>query len=426
MENIENGAVGTATVTTPSEDAAWIRKVGGVTNLKAFAEDLIARGVGRHEASEALLNKQAELSSGFPIQSHHVSIKRDQRDGLVEHMSEALACRYTGKEPSERAREFAGARICDMAREICLANNIAVRSYSPERIIRLAHSTSDFPNLVQSTGNRMLLQAYEAARPNIQRIARRSTAPDFRMKSALRLGGAPSLEKIPESGEVTHGTRGEAKESYRLYTYGRMFAITREALVNDDLSAFSDFASAYGRSAANLEGQLLVDLLASNPTMTDLLPLFDAGHANMAGSGAVISDATLTAARLALRTQKDLDGVTVIETAPKYLVVPAAIEHTAELFLAKIVPAQAADVNPFAEKFELIVVPQLDAHSITAWYIFGDPAIVPAIEYSYLDGQGLQVEVRQGWETLGTEFRAILDYGVGAIGHRGCYMNAGA
>jgi len=220
---------------------------------------------------------------------------------------------------------------------------------------------------------------------------------------------------------VTSGTRGEAMESYRLYTYGRIFSITREALINDDLGAFADFAGAYVRSAANLEGQLLVDLIVSNPAMHDTVALFHADHFNLAAAPGAISDTTLAAARLGLRTQKDLDGVTVIETAPKYLVVPAALESLAEKFLAGIYPAQAANVNPFSGKLELIVVPQLDASSATQWYVWGDPSIAPSIEYSYLDGVGFSVETKQGWDILGTDFRAVLDYGVGAIGWRGCW-----
>ena len=342
-------------------------------------------------------------------------------------MAEALACRYTGAQPSERAREYMGATIAELARVCCQANGVNVTGFGAERYIRMAmHSTSDFPALVTESGNRMLLAAYTSAQPAIKRIARRSTAPDFRAKSALRLGGAPKLIKVPESGEVTYGSRAEAKESYRLYSFGRIFSVTREALVNDDLSAFSDATRAYGVAAANLEAQELVDLIYGatgfGPTMGDGAPLFDAAHSNLNAAPGAISSTTFSAGRLALRTAKDLDGETVIECAPRYLVVPAALETTAETYLATIAAAEAANVNVFANRFELIVDPRLDAKSTTAWYLAADPAQAPVLEFSYLgEAQSPQVTSREGFEVLGLETRCILDWGCGAVGHRGIW-----
>lgn len=411
-----------------NNDAEAIRKVATVCNLAAYGEDLIARNLGINEARAALIDKMAEQSNQHgEIRTAHGEVTRDHREGLVPRMAEALACRYTGQTPSEAAREYVGASTAELARICCEAAGVRASGFGADRWIRLAmtHSTSDFPHLLTDSGSRMLLAAYTAARPAIQRIARRSTAPDFRMKSMLRLGGAPKLIKVPESGEVTSGTRAEAKESYRIYSFGRIFGITREALVNDDLGAFSDFVRAYGVSAASLEGQELVDLLYGaagvGPDMHDAKALFHTDHGNLNGSPAAISGTTFSAGRLALRTATDVDGETIIETAPRFLVTPASLETTAETYLTAIYPAQASDVNPFAGKFELIVVPQLDAKSATAWWIFGDPTLSPVLEYSYLNDGGLLVDSRPGFEVLGMEFRAVLDYGVGAIGWRGCW-----
>jgi hypothetical protein len=201
--------------------------------------------------------------------------------------------------------------------------------------------------------------------------------------------------------------------------------------VNDDLGAFADFVRAYGVAAASLEAQVLVDLLVGaagvGPTMSDGKALFHSGHGNLAGSGGAIGDTTLSAARLALRTMKGLDGETIIEVSPKYLVVPAKQETLAQKYLASITPATAATVNPFAGALELIVDPRLDGHDDKRWYLFGSPELAPVLEYSYLaDANGPQVESRPGWEVLGQEIRCVLDFGAGALDWRGAFADPGA
>jgi len=418
-------------------DADQIRQIGMATDMhKDFVEGAIAAGISVERARKIFIDERARLGNEIEIHTHcgDISLIRDKGDTIRAQMENAMFARMTGTAPSDSGREYMGARLSDMAADLLRSRGLRVTSRNPAEIIRLAitHTTSDFPYLLQGTGQRVLLARYQTAQSAIKRLARQSTVNDFRVKSLLRLGEAPKLIQVPESGEITHGTRAEVKESYRAYTYGRLFSLSREALINDDLSAFADFLSAFGQSAASLEAQILVDLLAQNggagPTMEDGKALFHTDHGNLAGSGAAISDMTLAAARLALRTTTGIDGETIIETAPRYLLVPAALETAAEKYLATLYPAQASNVNPFAGgKLELAVEPRLDSGvDAYRWWVFGDPSISPVLEYAYLEGQeGPKVESRAGWEQLGIEFRCYEDFGAGAIGYRGAFCNPG-
>lgn len=118
-----------------------------------------------------------------------------------------------------------------------------------------------------------------------------------------------------------------------------------------------------------------------------------------------------------------------INVVPRYLLVPAALETTAEKYLATLYPAQAAQVNPFGgnNRLELVVDPRLDAKSATRWYVFADPAQLPSLEFAFLSGyEGLQVESRNGFDVLGVEIRAVMHFGAGGVDHRGAYQNPGA
>jgi hypothetical protein len=381
------------------------------------------------------IDEQARIgyAAAGDIRHVHAEIRRDEREGLIGRMSEGLASRYTGRAPSDGAREYVGARVADLAREICRMNGLRATGYGAENSVRLAMGTSDFPELLQGTGRRILLAAYEAAQPAIKQVARRSTAQDFRTKALLRLGEAPQLELVPEGGEIKQGNRVESKESYRIYEYAKIYALSRQAICNDDLGAWSDYISGYGVASATLEGQKLAELLLTNtglgPVLGDGVPLFDASaHKNYLATGTTITIEDLGIARTAMRVQTGLDGRTIINVAPKYLVTSAAKETLAEQYLAQLAAATAADANPFTNKLTLVVVPEFDAAGApTNWLLFGDPGIAPVLEYSWLEGnEGPQVEIRAGWETLGVEYRCVMSWGCGVVGFRGVYKNVGA
>jgi hypothetical protein len=428
-ETIQTGA-------SAGQDTETIRRIGLSARLPMeYIDGAIGAGITLENARTLFQDEAVRRQEAQPRTiAHHTSLVRDGGETMRLAMEDALLARMTGKDPGERGREYMGVRLSDMARDLLLSRGIRVGRNSAE-IVReaLAQQTSaDFPYLLQGTGQRVLLNAYQAAQPAVKAVCRQTTVADFRTKYALRLGEAPKLLKMAEGAQITVGLRGETQESYRAYTYARKVTLTREAIVNDDLGAFGDFMAAFGQSAASLEAEVIVALLAANagagPTLNDGVALFHVNHDNLAGSGGAISDTTLGAARLAMRTATGVDDTTIIAVTPKYLLVPAALETVAEKYLATLYPAQASSVNPFSGKLELLVEPRLDGGvSATRWYVFSDPAAMPVLEYAYLEGYpGPQIESRQGWDVLGVEFRCYEDFGAGAIGFRGSYSNPGA
>ena len=383
-------------------------------------------------ARRELLNRLATEDERTPTRSAHVptgflAVETGTASGVEvrDLMSEALAYRFGGVAPRS-GNPYLTVRVADLARELLELRGISARRLTPAQVIERAHGVSDFPELLSGTGNRILRAAYEAAPSGIRQIARQATAVDFRAKQTLMLGEAPELKKVNENGEFTRGTLAEAAESYSLSTYGRIFGISRQALVNDDLGAFADLTRRFARSAMEVEAKLLVTLVTSNPTMADGVAVFHANHGNLAASGGAISTTTLGPARSAMRLQKGLDGSTPINATPRYLVVPAALETAAEQVLSTIYAATVATANPFTGRLDLVVDPRLDAVSTSAWYVFADPAVVDTIEYSYLESeQGPVLQTRAGFDVDGVEVKCRLDFGCGFLDHRGAYKNPG-
>jgi hypothetical protein len=401
---------------------------------RGFADDLIKCGVSIDEARRLILDQvaaKADETRTFP----HVSIPLGGRDATVtrrEAISNALLHRYSPTlfPLEDAAREYRGMTLMELARESLETAGASTRGLSRDEVAtRALHSTSDFPEILAAVTNKTLRQAYEAYPRTFPLFCRQVLATDFKAMHRVQLGEAPQLLKVGESGEFKRGTLGESKESYRIETYGRVVAITRQVLINDDLDAFTRIPAMYGNSIAQLESDVVWDIVTSNPAMADGTALFHATHKNLAGSGAALGVDSVGLARAAMRKQTGLDKKTVLNIRPAFLIVPAALELKAEQLVAQnLVPAQSGNVVPQSIRtLSPIAEPRLDAASETAWYLAASPNQIDTIEYAYLEGQqGAYIETRNGFDVDGVEIKCRLDFGAKAIDWRGLYKNPGA
>jgi hypothetical protein len=425
----------TTTKTTRSAaDEARIIELASMARMPQLGAEAVRSGESLDDFRVRLLDAMAEAET--PMDSN-VRMEGNGSGGHIAARIDALTARMTGGDPGNGAA-FMTASLFDHARGIVESTGVDCRSLNRDEIIGRAmqvrsagmHTTSDFSLLLQSAGRRVLVDAYQAAQsPLKMRIARASTAPDFRAKAMIKISDGGLLEKVNEAGEVKSTTRSESAEGYKLATFARMFSISRQALINDDLQAFGDFNAMSGRMAAQTENKLLFDNLTeasgAGPVMgEDGVRMFHADHGNV-GTPAALSVESLSAARAAMRKQTATDGVTRLNVTPSILMVGPDLETDAEKILAQLAATTVDNQNPFGGgKLELAVESQLDGD---AWYVFAAPGSMPTIEYSYLTGSpGVQVATKEEWSVLGVSYRAHLDFGCGPVDFRGAYRNAGS
>lgn len=347
----------------------------------------------------------------------------------LPRMEEALAARMMGTAPSEAARPFMAMGLQDHAREALTRSGEVRRTMGAEEVLtRAMHGTSDFPELLTGAGSRVLAASYQAAQSSLKAIARQSNATDFRKKDILKLGEFSGLQKVSEHGEVKAMTTGETKEAYALETFAATFALSRKAIINDDLGAFGRWGEMMGRAAAETEAAQLVALLTqasgAGPVMgEDGKRLFHVDHGNVPGPSPVPANIfdVMSTARKALRLMKGLDGKTPVNVVPKFLLVHPSHETEAQQALAQVYAGQIENTNPFSGALQLLVEPRLPTGFA---YVFADPATAPVLEYAYLSSApGPQLSSRDGWDVLGREFRVVLDFGCGAVDWRGAYRH---
>lgn len=421
---------------------AMARKVGLDED---FADELVERGLTADEASAAMIDKLAERQQGDqPLGRNSQPTVTGGKDAAVvtakrEAMQNALLNRCNSAITLvEAGREFRGMRLLDMAREAIEMVGGNARGMMPQEIARAAlgcdrqavraagmHSTSDFPILLAGAVNRTLRDSYAQAPQTWRPLGQQTTVPDFRATTRVALGDISALEEVKEHGEYKYGKLEEEGAPIRVTKFGKIIALTWEAIVNDDLGALTRIPRAYGLAAAQTESNLVWNLLLSNPNYTDGKAIFVADHGNLAGSGGAINTTTLGAARAAMRKQQSKAGA-FLNVEPRYLVVGPDKELEAFQFTSSnYVPAKNADIND-SRNTSLIVI--VDAR-ITGnqWYLFTEPGLVDTFEYAYLEGeQGVFTETREGFEVDGVEIKARLVFGAAWIDYRGAYKNPGA
>ena len=407
---------------------------GRLSLERSFAEDLVKRGTDVDEARRLILDQVAAKSDETRTFSQ-VSIPLGGRDEQVtrrDAVANALLHRYSPTlfQLEDAARQYRGMTLMELARESLGNAGVNTRGLSRDEVAtRALHSTSDFPEILSAVTNKTLRQAYEAYPRTFMLFCRQVLATDFKAMHRVQLGEAPQLLEVSESGEFKRGTLGESKESYKVKTYGRVVAITRQTLINDDLDAFTRIPAMYGNSIAQLESDVVWGIITANPAMADGNALFHNSHKNLAGTGAALDVSSVGAARAAMAKQTGLDKKTVLNVRPAFLIVPASLELKAEQLVAQnLVPAATSSVVPQSIRtLAPISEPRLDAASETAWYLAASPNQIDTIEYAYLEGQqGAYIETRNGFDVDGVEIKCRLDFGAKAIDWRGLYKNPGA
>lgn len=400
---------------------------------RSLTDDLIDRSASLETARNAMLDHLATRSASVTLRSAlDIRTHRDDAQTFIRNVADAL--HHTRIDPSQSlapaARQYVGMTVADIARALLERAGVSAMGMTPAMLITRAlgapMTTSDFASIMAQVYDKTMRQAYGAVPSGLIRVARETTAQDFRAKSRVQLDHSGlTLEKVSEAGEFSFGGLVDTAESYSIDSYGKILNLSRKLLVNDNIGALADVARRVGMAAREFERQQLVNLLVQNaglgPTMSDGVALFNAAHGNV-GTGGAPSETTLSEARLKMRDQVGPGGG-VISVVPRYLVVPSELETSCEKLLTSVQATQTANVNPFAF-LDLIVEPRLT--NATRWYLAADPALIDGLEFAFLAGSpGPQIETRAGFEVDGVAIKVRDDFGCGFVEHRGWVTNAG-
>ncbi len=335
-------------------------------------------------------------------------------------------CLKTGQ--SAPKSDLEGHSLVELARGALTAAN-QDDGGNPLPMLGRAETTSDFPLILAAVVNKSLEEGFKKADESWSQWCGTGIVNDFKPNSLHQVSGIGDLDMVPESTEYKYGSLSETKETFSIATYGKLLAITRQAIINDDLSALSNIPEAHGETVARKIGDLAYSVLTSNDIMGDGKALFHANHGNIVTASAP-GVASIANGIKMMGTQKDIDGKGRLNIRPVFFIAPLALEGASEVFFRSErfddTAKDATTINPYSGTyFQRIYESRLDDNSATAWYLAGRQG--KTVKLFFLNGvQKPYVEQKHGWSVDGVEFKVRIDVAAKAIDWRGLSRNAGA
>lgn len=309
-------------------------------------------------------------------------------------------------------------------------------AFSRDAIRASGASTLSLPGILGSVANKFMAQGFNAVESGWRAVSTIRNVSDFKTVTSYSLTGGMTYDKVGPSGELKHGTVGETSYTNAADTYGKMFAVTRRDIINDDLGALTQVPFKLGRGAA-----VKLNDVFWTAFMADITTFWAAGRSNVSsGAGSALSSAGLSAALLKFRKQVDPDSLP-LGIMPKLLLVPPELEITAdELMTSTAVNTGGAATdtkvpnrNVWTSKFMTVVSSYLSNASYTGystahWFLLADPMELSTIEVAFLNGRDTPTveSADADFDRLGIQMRGYHDFGVSRQEYRASVRSIGS
>lgn len=294
-----------------------------------------------------------------------------------------------------------------MAGALDLLHNVRhLPSHRWEYEMKEAITTSDFPLLMGGILDRELLAKYKMVLPDWKTYAKIGSCRDFRQRELHKIQGNENfLPEVPEKGEYLVAPMASSHYHIQVKKRGRQFDISWEAVINDDLEAFTDLPERFSNAAIYTEAYVATNAFAVAAGPNPLLfgtPIADVDGMNVTNQGVLpLTIANLDITRALIAAQVGTQGVP-LSIRGIHLVVPPALEVTGRAILTSAfqqwtevgagagVPMPTTNVLP-QMGFQLHVnnmLPVIDTsgNKNGTWYLFADTSEGAAVEFDFLKG----------------------------------------
>ncbi|EMD5788659.1 TPA: Clp protease ClpP [Proteus mirabilis] len=372
------------------------------------------------KAREQLLNTIAQQQNPEPSNKDNAHIYAGNGNIVGDSVRASVMAR-AGYQDYEKDNAYNSMTLRELARASLTERGVGVATYNPMQMIGMAftHSTSDFGNILLDVANKAILLGWEENDETFEKWTKKGQLSDFKTAHRVGLGSFPSLRKVREGAEYKYVTLNDKGETIALATYGELFSISRQAIINDDMNMLTNVPKKLGEAAKATIGDLVYAVLIDNEKMSDKKALFSTDHKNILTGGMDVE--TISAGRTAMRQQKE--GERTLNIRPAFMLVPTTLE-TQAIQVVKSGSVKGADVNaniinPVRDLAEIIAEPRLDEASTKDWYMASRQGS-DTIEVAYLNGIDVPyIDQLEGFTSDGVTTKVRIDAGVAPVDYRG-------
>lgn len=376
----------------------------------------------------AALGKQSD-DGGHGHQVPSMIHRGDGSNGnLIGDSVRASIMARVGHAEAEADNQFNGYTLAELARASLVHRGIGIATSNRMQMLGMAftHSSSDFGNILMDAAHKSMLMGWENAEETYHLWCKSGVLTDFKTHHRVGMGAFPSLRQVREGAEYKQISVSDHSEPILLATYGEIFAITRQTIINDDLQMLTTIPAKMGAAARGTIGDLAYAQLTSNPTLNATnKTLFHADHGNL-GSGAP-SVANLSVGRAAMRRQKLKDRN--LNIRPAFVLAPVELEDTlTQIIKSKSVAGtdnNSEIANPVQNFAQVIGEPRLSDKSEKEFYLAAGKG-QDTVEIAYLDGVDTPyMEQQDGFTVDGVQTKVRIDAAAKALDYRGMYKFTG-
>lgn len=285
-----------------------------------------------------------------------------------------------------------------MDKAITLMSDALAGKWGADKRLAEAFSTSDFTLAAFAAIDTEMLKQYDELPSVWEQYTDRTLVNDFRPKRLLdKWRNTIGFDPVPELTEYpAEDDRGHALNEIAVAKFGRRFAISWESWINNEaIQEFEDLPGVLARQARETEAINAVSNLVKADRNGVNTAFFKAGNGNAPTALPLTLD-NLDAVLNAMAAKKSAISGKVVASPPLQLVVPKALERTAQRILAiRTIKKTTGDTELEYDNYvnvDYVADPMLDywntgAKALTTWFVVPKPRTArPALWAAFLRG----------------------------------------